>query len=117
MIIGWSGSERINVLRCFLVAVLLFGPSFLTARPLEVPAPFQQGMREIRNGQFRRAIETSKTLRNAFPQNPLSQLIAAEAYWGMIYCQTGHINSREIWNVADTKASSYDKEFFEAVDA
>jgi hypothetical protein len=106
-----------NMLRRSVVGILFcIGPYCAVAQPLDVPSSFQQGLLEIHNGNFRQAMETSKALRSAFPQHPLTFLIAVEAYWGMIYCQTGHITSREIWNVADTKTSSYDGEFFRAVD-
>lgn len=82
---------------------------------MQVPALFQQGLRQARDSKFHQAIETSGALRTGFPQQPFAALLATEAYWGMIYCQTGHINSREIWNLADTKTSPYDKEFLQAV--
>ena len=106
-----------NTLRRAVMGILFcLGPCWAVAQPLEVPSALQQGLVEIRSGKFRQALETSQALRSTFPQNPLAVLIAVEAYWGMIYCQTGHINSREIWNMADTKTSSYDGAFFQAVD-
>jgi hypothetical protein len=106
-----------TMLRRSLLAILFcVGPCWAVAQPLDVPAPFQQGLAEIHNARFRKAIETSQALRNTFPQNPLTFLIAAEANWGMIYCQTGHITSREILNLVDTKTSSYDGAFFQAAD-
>ena len=114
---SFSANLLKNTLRRSVAGILFcMVPCLAAAQPLDVPASFQQGLVEIRNGRFRQAIETSQALRSAFPQHPLAVLIAAEAYWAMIYCQTGHINSREIWNEADTKTSSYDKEFFQAVD-
>ena len=102
--------------RTTLAVIFCVGPCFAVTQPLDVPPLFLQGLRQLRNGRFHQAIETSNALKNAFPQHPLSYLIAAEAYQGMIYCQTGHITSEQIWNVAESKTSYYDKEFFGAVE-
>ena len=56
-------------------------------------------------------METSRALEKAFPQEPYGSLVAVEVYYQTIYCQTGHINSREVWNLADVKTSAIDKEF------
>jgi tetratricopeptide repeat protein len=84
--------------------------------PLIAPAPFQATLDQLRNGQFRRAREASQTLEKAFPSHPLAPLLSAEANWNLIFCQTGHINSREIWNEAEQKTSSFDAELFAAVE-
>lgn len=104
------------MLRSVILILFCIGPRFAFARPLDVPAPFQQGLEQIRSGEFQHAIETSHALQRAFPKHPLAVLVAVEAYWGMIYCQTGHINSQEIRNFADAKTSPYDKDFFQAVE-
>ncbi|HLA40591.1 MAG TPA: hypothetical protein VJ417_11360, partial [Candidatus Glassbacteria bacterium] len=51
-----------------------------------------------------------------YPQHPLSYLIAAEGYWGTIFCETGHITPREIWNIAETKSSAHDEAFLRTVE-
>lgn len=98
-----------------LTLVLLWSSSAASSS-LDVPSPLRQGLEHLRSGRYRHTIETARSLEKSFPGHPLPHLIAAEAYWGMIYCETGHITSREIWNVAGTKASPYDREFFQAVE-
>ena len=103
------------MLRCLVIAILLgMGTCHAVAQPLDVPPPFQEGLQQVRNGKYHQALETSKALRSAFPQHPLAVLIAVEAYWGMIYCQTGHITPTEIRNVTDLKTSPYDNDFFQS---
>jgi hypothetical protein len=81
-----------------------------------VPPQMLQGVEQIYSAKPQRAIEISRALEKAFPQEPYGPIIALEAYYQMIYCQTGHINSREVWNLADVKTSSTDKEFSAAAD-
>ena len=101
--------------RCFVVDTLLcLIPCLTFAASLEVPPPLQQVMRQIRNGKYLQAIESIKARQGEFPQDPLAYLIAGEAYAGIIFCQTAHINSREIWNVADIKTNPYDNGFLKA---
>jgi hypothetical protein len=83
---------------------------------LDVGPEFQQALQEIRSAKFREAIQTSATLEKAFPEHPLAALIQAEAYWGMMYYQTGHITSSEIWNEADEKTSPNDRDFQQAIE-
>ena len=81
-----------------------------------VPSLMQQGVDQIYSARPQRAIEISRALEKEFPQEPWGALVALEAYYQMIYCQTGHINSREVWNLTDVKTSSMDKEFSDAAD-
>jgi len=96
----------------FLLALSVYG----AASPVDIPAPLREGLERLRNGHYRRTLETASKLEESFPGHPLPHLIAAEAYWGMIFCQTGHITAREIWHVAKTDSSEYDAEFFEAAE-
>src|SRR2546423_799217 len=100
----------------FIVLMLCLLASNARGQALEVAPEFQQGLREIRSGKFRQAIQTCSALQKAFPQHPLPSLIQTEAYWGMIYYQTGHITSSEIWNQADVKTSPYDADFQKSVE-
>jgi hypothetical protein len=96
----------------FLLALSVSGAS----SPVDIPAPLHEGMERLRSGRYRQTLETASKLEESFPGHPLAHLIAAEAYWGMIFCQTGHITGREIWHVAKTDSSEYDTEFFEAAE-
>jgi hypothetical protein len=101
--------------RAATALLLCASAAILPAREAAPPALFQQGLEQVRDGKYKEALETSGALEKSFPKQPFAALVAMESYWGMIYCRTGHINSREIWNLADQKTSSYDKPFFEAI--
>ncbi|MBI3895561.1 MAG: hypothetical protein HY313_06490 [Acidobacteria bacterium] len=73
-------------------------------------------MEQVYQGHYEMAITSARELRADFPGHPLPSIIIAEAYYELIYCETGHITSQEIWNVAERKASSYDDRFFEAIE-
>ena len=96
----------------FLLALSVSG----AASPVDIPAPLRERLERLRNGRYRQTLETSSSLAASFPGHPLPHLIAAEAYWGMIFCQTGHITAREVWHVARTDSSEYDSVFFEATE-
>jgi uncharacterized protein DUF3808 len=89
-------------------------PGLAQVKP--VPPLMQQGVDQIYIAKPQRAIEISRALEKAFPQEPYGPIIALEAYYQMIYCQTGHINSREVWNLANVKTSFMDKEFSAAAE-
>jgi hypothetical protein len=99
-----------------VVALLLAPPARAGGNSLDLPAPFHQALDELRNGKYRQTEQMARNLEKSFPGHPLPFLLVAEANWGLIFCQTGHINSREIWNEAEQKASPFDHDFFEATD-
>lgn len=82
----------------------------------DLPPAILEVLRELRNGQYEPALEASRRLERSHPHDLLPHLLAAEAYWQLIYCETGHITSREIWNTADQNTSSYDEAFFATVE-
>ena len=101
------------------VVSLVFFATFswgATQQPLEIPPGVQHGLQQVRSGRYQEALETSRSLKKSLPDHPLPDLVAAEAYWGLLFCETGHITAREVWHVADRKTSSYDKPFLEAVE-
>ena len=102
--------------RAILGMWLLAGNCLAADGPLDVPAPFHQTFEQIHQGQYQPALAASRELEKNFPGNPLANLLAAEAYWGLIYCETGRINARQVWYVADRKTSRWDAEFFPAPD-
>ena len=95
---------------------LVVGSCLAADGPLDVPAPFHQAFEQIHRGQYQQALAASRELEKNFPNHPLAYLIAAEAYWGLIYCETGRINARQVWYVADRRTSRWDVEFFRALD-
>ena len=103
-------------LRTILFGLLCLGQSLSAAGVPELPPLFAQAMVHLRNGRYQQALETTHALKNAYPDHPLSYLIAAEAYWGRIYCRTGHITSKEIWNVAEKESGPEDEAFNREVD-
>lgn len=110
------------MIRCF-IGLTLFGLTLLLANsavaarhPLELPAALQTALESLRNGHYQQTLQASRSFQKNFPGHPLPFLIAAEASWGLIFCQTGHINSREIWNTASGKTSPFDGAFFQAVE-
>ena len=103
-------------LRVMALTLLLPASALAAAHPLDLSAPLQAALETLRNGHYRQTLETSRSLQKISPQHPLPALLAAEATWGLIFCQTGHITSREIWNEAENKTSSFDEEFFHAVE-
>ncbi|OFV98605.1 MAG: hypothetical protein A3H28_06035 [Acidobacteria bacterium RIFCSPLOWO2_02_FULL_61_28] len=102
--------------RTILWGALIVGPCLAADGPLDVPAPFHQAFEQIHQGQYQPALAASRDLEKNFPSHPLANLLAAEAYWGLIYCETGRINARQVWYLADRKTSRWDAEFFRAVD-
>jgi len=120
-----GASSLVEAARRGFLRVLLLGmalalpassPAIAADHPLHLPAPLHDALEALRNGRYQQTIEASRSLQETFPGHPLPPLLAAEAGWGLIFCQTGHINSREIWSEADNKSSSFDREFFDAVD-
>ena len=101
-----------------LFALLFILSRSATAQPgpLEIPTVLDGALEQLRNGHYQEAIQTAAASDNSAPVHPLSPLIVAEAYWGMIFCQTGHITEHEIWNTADADRSPQDEPFFEAVE-
>src|SRR5579885_816348 len=99
-----------------LAAALALASTAADAQPLQIAPPLHQALQEIRNSNFRQAAEDTTRLQEQSPQDPLPFLLTAEAYWGMIYYQTGHITPKEIWNVSDMKKSEHDKDFLQAAD-
>ena len=102
--------------RAILGVLLAVGPCFAEDGPLEIPPPFSPAWEMVYQGQYQQALAASQALQKDFPNHPQAYLIAAQAYWGLIYCETGHINAQHVWYVADRKTSRWDKEFFRAVD-
>ena len=98
------------------LCLVFAGPVFGAGHPLDIPPPLQVALEAVRNGHYRQTLEAIPSLEAGFPGHPFPPLLAAEAAWGLIFCQTSHINSREIWNVADTKSSRFDDRFFQAVE-
>ena len=82
-----------------------------------IPPEFLAGLKSIRAAQFQNALGVVEDLKRAFPQTAFGDVIAVEAYWSMIYCQTGHINGNEVWNRVDVKTSDYDHQFQSAVES
>jgi hypothetical protein len=93
------------------------GSAAAASHPLEVPAALEAALHSLRNGQYKETLEASQKLQEDYPSHPLAFLIAAESAWGLIFCETGHINSREIWSLAEDKASTFDDAFFQSVEA
>jgi hypothetical protein len=106
------------LLRALLLILYLALPRTVLAQssPLEVPSALDRALNQLRNGHYQQALQTAAAADDGAPVYPLSPLIIAEAYWGMIFCQTGHITEREIWNTADADTSPQDELFFNAVE-
>lgn len=84
--------------------------------PLEVPLSLEQAFEQVHQGRYPQALAALAGFQGDFPKNPLPALIAAEAYWGLIYCETGSITEQHVWYVAEGMASRWDRAFFQAVD-
>ena len=102
--------------RAILGLLLLARPCLAAGGPLDVPAPHRQALEAIHRGRYEQALAAARNLAKDFPAHPLTYLAAAESYWGLIFCETGQINARQVWYLADRKTSRFDKEFFEAVE-
>lgn len=102
--------------RAIIGACLVAGSSLAADGPLDLPAPFRQAFEQIHRGQYQQALAASRELEKNFPDHPLAGLIAAEAYWGLIYCETGRITPRQVWHLADRKTSRWDADFFRALE-
>ena len=108
--------RRILGLIQFGLTLLLTTSAVAAGHPLELPAPLQAALESLRNGHYQQTLESSRSLQESYTGHPLPSLMAAEANWGLIFCQTGHINSSEIWNAATVQASPFDGAFFQAVE-
>jgi tetratricopeptide (TPR) repeat protein len=114
---GRLSPKKPNTFGLSLVTLLLgAGMCRAAGGPLDVPAEFLQALEQTRDAQYGSAVAAAQELQRRFPQQPLSDLIAAEAYWGLIYCQTGRITADEIRNQASQTTSSYDAQFLAAVE-
>jgi len=98
------------------LTLLLVNAADAAGHPLELPATLQAALASLRNGRYQQTLEASRSLQESFPSHPLPFLIEAESHWGLIFCQTGHINAREIWNSAEESSSSFDEDFFRSVE-
>lgn len=96
----------------------LWGANFAVAATLSLdpPAALQNALESLRDGHYQQILDARSSLEESFPGHPLPALMAAEANWGLIFCQTGHINSREIWNTTRVKSSRFDAPFSQAVE-
>ena len=99
------------------LTLLVANSAAAAGHPLELAAALQIAFESLRNGHYQQTLEASRSLQEDFPGHPLPFLIAAESNWSLIFCQTGHINSREIWNSAEEKTSPFDGGFSQAVEA
>lgn len=98
-------------------AVFCFVGSCLASNAgLKIDPVLRNALERVHQGHYEQAIVSARELQASFPEHPFPSLIAAEANFGLIYCETGHITSREIWYVADRNSSSYDRRFFDAVE-
>jgi hypothetical protein len=104
------------MLRRVLIVVLLALPPQAAGQALQLEAPLRDALERLRSGRYRETVATARGLEHQFPAHPLPPLMEAEAYAGLIFCQTGHINSREIWHSAETKTTAFDEAFFSAVE-
>jgi len=84
--------------------------------PLEVPPAVEQVFEQVHQGRYEEALAALEDFEPDFPETPLPALIAAEAYWGLIYCETGSITGEHVWYVAEQKTSRWDARFFAAVE-
>jgi tetratricopeptide (TPR) repeat protein len=110
-------SCRVRAKKILPMTAMLFlftGNPLPENRPLEIAPPLRLSLERAHQGQYENAIESANELAVSLPNHPLPHLIAAEAYFGLIYCDIGHITSEEIRNVADRKASSFDAKFSES---
>lgn len=78
------------------------------AAPLDPPAELLNAYEQLRNGHYTRALESAQRIAAERPADPLPLLLEAQAHFDLLYCQTGHINSREVWHLAKTSRSPHD---------
>ncbi len=112
-------------LRCFLLwlacctALITSGVANAAAPPvgpIEVPPPVLSGFELLRNGHYSKALEVANHLAGEFPAHPLPPLLEAQAHFDLIFCQTGHITSKEFWHFSKTPDSPLNQPFARAVD-
>ncbi|MSO20770.1 MAG: hypothetical protein EXQ56_09980 [Acidobacteria bacterium] len=97
-------------------ALITGGVANLTAAPIEVPPPVLSGFELLRNGHYSKALEAARHLAGEFPAHPLPPLLEAQAHFDLIFCQTGHINAKELWHFSETPDSPLNQPFARAVD-
>lgn len=69
--------------------------------PLHPGADVLAGFELVRNGHYTQALEAARRAAVAAPADPLPLLLEAQARFDLIFCQTGHINARELWHAVD----------------
>lgn len=112
---GWARcSTSIAFIFIFLTTASI-GRYSHAANVLDIPDQLKTSVEAIRQGKYAQVISSATELQNQFADQPLSSLVVAEAYWGLIYCETAHITPREVWHVAQHGSSSYDKQFAESI--
>ena len=102
--------------RVVAVVFCFVGPCLASNVGLEIDPVLRNALERVRQGHYEQAIVSARELQVSYPEHPFLSMIAAEANFGLLYCETGHITSLEIWNVADRNSSSYDGKFFDAVE-
>jgi hypothetical protein len=108
-----------------LLCVMLWAISWSMSRanfalaagqPLKLPDALQAALESLNDGHYQQILTARPILAESFPSHPLPALMAAEANWGLIFCQTGHITSSEIWNTTTVKTTTFDGALFQAVE-
>ncbi|MBI4460089.1 MAG: hypothetical protein HY648_08535 [Acidobacteria bacterium] len=109
-----AASEKVLCPAIGLIVLSLLSVLAKGADPSVDPA-LSAALEQVHRSRYEQAIRSAQELQPRFPGHPFPYLVLAEANFGLIYCETGHLTSREIWNVADRKSSSYDGRFLDAL--
>ncbi|MBI1955115.1 MAG: hypothetical protein HYS38_01845, partial [Acidobacteria bacterium] len=76
--VGW-------VIFCFV------GPCLASHAGLAIDPVLRNALERVHQGHYEQAIVSARELQASFPEHPFPSMIAAEANFGLIYCETGHI--------------------------
>ncbi len=124
---GGSGPVRSSVIvsLCLCLAGLVSAPAFpsIVSPPVqesaqcEQCATAQQGLNALMNGDPDAAIEIFHQIETRAPESPLGYLLEADATWWKIYLTTADLIDPDVFDVVDSKTSSYDAHFEELIDS
>lgn len=124
---GWLSSinSPVLVVFCIWIVGMACAPAFPSTGPplarhsaqCEQCAPAQQGLNALMNGDPDAAIGIFHQIETRDPQSPLGFLLEADATWWKIYLTTANLVDPDVFDVVDSKTSSYDTHFEDLADS
>jgi hypothetical protein len=99
-----------------LALLVLVAPRIAKCAPLDPPAELLAAYELLRNGHYTEALDAARAVSAGWPDDPLPRLLEAQAHFDLIYCATGHINSRQVWHLTNVDKHPRDALFARALE-